>query len=35
MKSKETLEGLRPYIPGRPIDDVKKEFAKRCIPIIM
>lgn len=27
MKSKETLEGLRPYIPGRPIDDVKKEYG--------
>ena len=27
MKAKETLKGLRPYLPGRPMDEVKKEYG--------
>lgn len=27
MREKETLKGLRPYLPGRPIADVKKEYG--------
>ena len=27
MKGKETLKGLRPYLPGRPMEEVKKEYG--------